>query len=62
MARTNSYKKARRVLARILAAHKKSIPVGSEDMMKALEEEPTVSLLNKARDLMLMVSAWEVAQ
>ena len=29
-------------------------------MTKALEMEPTVSLLNKARDLMLVVSAWEV--
>ena len=53
MERTNSYEKARRVLVRILAAHKKSIPVGSESMTKALEMEPTVTLLNKARDLML---------
>ena len=28
--------------------------------MKALQVEPTVSLLNKARDLMMVVSAWEV--
>merc|ERR1711888_104095 len=60
MVRTNSYEKARRVLARISSAHKKSVPVGSENMMKALEEEPSVSLLNKARDLMMVVSAWEV--
>ena len=60
MLRTNKYEKAQRVLARILAAHKKSIPVGGESMMKALKMEPTVTLLNKARDLMLVVSAWEV--
>ena len=47
-------------MARILAAHKKSIPVGDEDMKKALQVEPSVNLLNKARDLMLVVSAWEV--
>ena len=28
--------------------------------MKALQVEPTVSLLNKAQDLMMVVSAWEV--
>merc|ERR1711867_353487 len=60
MLRTNNYEKARRVVARILAAHKKPIPVGEEDVKKALQVEPTVDLLNKARDLMLVVSAWEV--
>ena len=60
MLRTNKYKKARRMVARILLAHKKSIPVGGEDMKKALQVEPSVNLLNKARDLMLVVSAWEV--
>merc|ERR1711895_285402 len=60
MLRTNKYEKARRVVARILAAHKKSIPVGGEDIKKALQVEPTVNLLNKARDLIFMVSAWEV--
>merc|ERR1712120_68975 len=60
MLRTNKYEKARRVVARILAAHKKSIPVGGEDVKRALQVEPTVDLLNKARDLMFMVSAWEV--
>merc|ERR1711888_15945 len=57
---TNEYEKARRIVARILAAHKKSVPVGGEEMKKALQVEPTVNLLNKARDLMLVVSAWEV--
>merc|ERR1711867_357778 len=60
MLRTNKYEKARRVVARILAAHKKSIPVGGEDVKRALQVEPTVDLLNKARDLMFMVSAREV--
>merc|ERR1712121_528773 len=60
MLRTNKYEKARRVVARILAAHKKSIPVGGEDVKRALQVEPTVDLLNKARDLMFVVSAWEV--
>merc|ERR1712239_63288 len=60
MLKTNKYEKARRIIARILAAHKKSIPVGGEEMKKALQVEPTVNLLNKARDLMLVVSAWEV--
>ena len=60
MAYTNCYEKARRILARILCAHKKSILADSENMKKALEQEPTVDLLNKARDLMLVVSAWEV--
>ena len=60
MLRTNKYEKARRVVARILAAHKTSIPVGGEDIKKALQMEPSVDLLNKARDLMLVVSAWEV--
>ena len=60
MARTNRYEKARRVLARILNAHKESLPVGSEKMREALIKEPTVDLLNKARDLMLVVAAWEV--
>ena len=48
MLRTNKYEKARRVVARILAAHKKSIPVGGEDVKKALQVEPTVNLLIKA--------------
>merc|ERR1712120_18921 len=60
MLRTNKYEKARRVVARILAAHKKSIPVGGEDIKKALQVEPTVNLLNKARDLMMVVSALDV--
>ena len=60
MLRTSKYEKARRVVARILAAHKESMPAGSENMKKALQVEPTVNLLNKARDLMLVVSAWEV--
>ena len=29
-------------------------------MKEALMKEPTVDLLNKARDLMLVVTAWEV--
>ena len=62
MLRTNNYEKARRVVARILAAHKKPIPVGEKDVKKALQVEPSVDLLNKARDLMLVVSAWEVTQ
>ena len=57
---TNKYEKARRIVARILAAHKKSTPVGGEKMKEALQAEPTVNLLNKARDLMFMVSSWEV--
>ena len=43
MLRTNKYEKARRVLA---AAHKKSIPVGGKNMMKALtpgQKRPFVS-------------------
>ena len=49
------------MLARVLSAHKKSVSVGGESVVKALEVEPTVNLLNRARDLMLVVSAWEVA-
>ena len=60
MARTNPYEMACRVLARILSAHKKSLPVGGEEMKEALMKEPTMDLLNKARDLMLVVAAWEV--
>ena len=60
MARTNPYEMACRVLARILSAHKKSLPVGGEEMKEALMKEPTIDLLNKARDLMLVVAAWEV--
>ena len=48
------------MLARVLSAHKKSFPVGSEKIREALTKEPTVDLLNKAQDLMLMVAAWEV--
>merc|ERR1712082_565561 len=60
MLRTNKYEKAQRIVARILAAHKKSTPVGGEKMKEALQAEPTVNLLNKARDLMFMVSSCEV--
>ena len=60
MSRTNSYQKARRVLARVLGAHKKSLPVNSEEFMQALKNEPTVDFLKKAKDLMLLVAAWEV--
>ena len=43
MLKTNKCEKTRRVLASISAAHKKSIPVGDENMMKALkmEEQPS---------------------
>ena len=60
MSRTNSYHKARRVLARVLGAHKKSLPVNSDEFMQALKNEPTVDFLKKAKDLMLLVAAWEV--
>ena len=60
MLRTNKYEKARRIVARILVAHKKPIPDGGKDVKKALQVEPSVNLLNKARDLMLVVSAWKV--
>ena len=49
--RTNNYKKARRILARILAGHKKTLPVGSEAFTRALQDEPTVDLLKKAEDM-----------
>jgi hypothetical protein len=38
MSRTNSYQKAHRVLARVLGAHKKSLPVNSEVFMQAYSE------------------------
>ena len=43
-----------------MMAQKKSSPVGGEKLKEALNKEPTVNLLNKAQDLMLMVAAWEV--
>ena len=58
--RTNNYKKARRILARILGGHKKSLPVSSEAFKEALSAEPTVDRLKKAEDLMMLVAAWEV--
>ena len=59
MLRTEKYEKARKVVARILAAHKKFMLAGSENMTKALQVEPTVNLLNEAGDL-IVVSAGEV--
>ena len=60
MSRTNSYQKAHRVLARVLSANKKSLPVNSEDFKQVLRNEPTVYLLKKAKDQMLLVAVWEV--
>ena len=58
--RTNCYQKARRILARVIAGHKVSLPVGSESFKEVLRAEPTVDCLRKAADLMLLVAAWEV--
>ena len=58
--RTNDYQKARRILARVLAGHKESLPVKSEAFREVLSAEPTVDRLKKAEDLMLLVAAWEV--
>ena len=58
--RTNNYQKARRILARILGGHKKSLPVSSEAFKRALSDEPTVDRLKRAEDLTMLVAAWEV--
>lgn len=61
MERTNCYKKAQRILARVMAGHKMSLPVRSKFFKEVLRAEPTVDCLRRAADLMLLVAAWEVA-
>ena len=61
MERTNCYTKAQRILARVIAGHKASLPAGSESFKEVLRAEPTVDRLRRAADLMLLVAAWEVA-
>ena len=58
--RTNDYPKARRILARVLAGHKESLPVKSESFREVLSTEPAVDRLRKAADLMLLVAACKV--